>query len=1500
MATVNTNALSNSIDDKSFALLRTNPKLTSNIKLLVNSNGDLYLSSFRANKELSKINYQKYEVHSSGTYSIDVSKFYKKLPLTQRYETLRNFSDVTLFSDYEFQYEDQYQYGAIQNSTKLYDEQYKLFAPIWLEKTIPSKFIIYRIDGVDYTQENAQDTVGQNSRILELLKNATIIKTFDLGKSSKIGEYLNSHVNHRRFPESLLTVNFKQDSQSTFNGIDILNGGFVSKAEQLDSDYIQVDYPEIFNNQTITNGFERNGLISANIVNLEFLFDDNTAEKYKIYRYFGVYVDDIDEGMFGSTSLDAKGNLNVNNLTYDTLYDLSSSPQPLTDIDMFPGIDQFQIPSIQYVKDKFGNFYNIKNSTVKLLDPGNSPTSDPIWSYKFLISKNESTEDNFVGFSKNGKILVADIKKPSYKGFIKLKLKDFPWVNDKIFIGDKTELKTSKYNLGDYVIIADDMLPAGRANKNKFSNQGSLQQVAIAMSSAINNGEIITYKTVVVGTTIVIEEIVAGNRRRQTAFGVYKSNLIDFIEVTDGEYNDIGLNSVLIPSPTVTNFSHWDIWTPISGSIEGKSLLVKSTEIGDLKIGEYFKQKNSNKFVRIIEINEDPFDENFYRIVFSGNVDLSTDRLFEVYEEYKTVHGRFAAYDFKDFDFDFYSTRNSDLGDLKYDKLSDGSLVDATSFYAGLRDILSQETSKKVVKTELLNEYDRLKENSLKETALLSRMVPTICKYALKDASNARNLPYILNVNEAFGDDNLSPNIEIDSKRNIEYFNMEHLHLNKIPLNILGQRNSLNNYLDFEFSDGLTIDRLKDTNFDYFDKHFNWNGYYDPTITSSQGTTGVWFNNQYKRNWTKFDTGNFEKNSSTVFRGLRYVFQKRKETENEIPTEFLKGVNVNDYKFGAYLSYNTGDDITSNSVVYNCIKNDKFKFICVNVELNVVKNDIGERDLNRNLIYTLNDITDGTYTPAGKADPIPKPVNTLIPFGISISTAIIGLTEDEPFIIKSSENDAKFTEFIKRDAFGEFSWILFDYGADVYGIKVVDVIDDTSILVAGWPWKWSTQDGSPSSSPFFERMSPIDASLISPTIEFTYFKGGSNEFSNLLDSISAYKYSRRFNLFEKINYITVDEGIDPVFNDFIISIESGVDIVKPSIIVPAADPDKPKAFRISSNQIGNIIEDREDGGYAVILRRMNGNYNPLFNDIVTFSDIYSSQKINVGNNPTDVVLYNKHNGNGIAFDSFKENVNNYGFISNYFYHKVNEQDSKNILKLSQTSDKLPLYPMIGEIAIDKKEMNVFTSKYSNDYFVRSLPLGENNETNGTLSPVEKKTFMVSTIMKVEDTYDITKFDNTLEASIETLDKIRFAQTNKTSIHWVSEDSQIIADFYLPMAILNELIEDGIEQRFKNYVNPANSFGDKSSLKDDLQIYSKSNISTRFIIDSIKIYGIEFKGLDSNFISVNQTSELTKDNYRELTNFNIQSYQNDSLSFRLIYNKKRGYSYNFKIHVKIQA
>ena len=39
-------------NDSSFQLVRTNPKLTGNVKIAVNENGDMYLNAIKANLEL--------------------------------------------------------------------------------------------------------------------------------------------------------------------------------------------------------------------------------------------------------------------------------------------------------------------------------------------------------------------------------------------------------------------------------------------------------------------------------------------------------------------------------------------------------------------------------------------------------------------------------------------------------------------------------------------------------------------------------------------------------------------------------------------------------------------------------------------------------------------------------------------------------------------------------------------------------------------------------------------------------------------------------------------------------------------------------------------------------------------------------------------------------------------------------------------------------------------------------------------------------------------------------------------------------------------------------------------------------------------------------------------------------------------------------------------------------------------------------------------------------
>lgn len=1512
--------IQNKEENSSFALLRTNPKLTSNLKLVVDSKEHIFLSSFKANRILSKVEYQKFELSSAGTYSNDVSRFFKGVPNNDRFQILRNQSDTTPYSEFSNQYENQYNYGASFNSTKLYDEQYKLFAPVWLDRRIPSKFVVYRVLNVDYKNKYKEDTEGQNSRILELLEYSTIVKTFDLTTKSKIGKYLNSHVFDKGMPESAIEFNFSEGGDVIYKGIDSNAGGFAFKQDSIAEDYIRKDNLEITANEIITSGFERHGLVSANLVNMEFMFDDEFAENYEIYRYFGLYVDDIEEGTFDVDHTTTGDMVSIKPGTTHTSYPVGSAG--LTHEDMLPSKSDLEFPILSYVNLGGNQFLHINNNTQM------SGLNIPVSNYNNIAGSLSSTD-----FSIASNKIQALSTKVSNKPFIEIEITKKPTNNDRFYIADKTEIELSNYSLFDFTAIADDSIQAGSFIGNKFSSAGTLDQITIAVSRLIES--ITTYKTTSNGLSIVIEDYANGANRERMSFGIYSLNVSDgFINVKTGSKNKIGLVDAdleAVSPPLVihfgTKFDDWKLYTAKGGSKVGAAFLVSDEELGDVKVGQYVKHINLSKYSKIIDIVSDYINEGTNRIVIEDVYKTASDGTIQLYNKFKPSFGKFSAYNLRDLDLDFYSTRNSELGELKYDNASgiEWAGLSPVLYQEGNDDLITSTFGDPIEEKESVNnevvysEYDRLNENKLKETSLKSRIVPTILKYALKNGTNARNLPYILNANEAFGSNNLSPEIKIESGRNVDDLNMEHFHFNKISdeLYLTGQTTDLKSFTSYNTTDGISIPQLKSTDIDYFSLYFNWKG-------SINLNTEVWVDDKFNKLYTKFNGGSSELEPNVVFRGLRYIYKKRKEFKQDSPVSFINTTEANSYKFGVTLNYNKGK---SNGVEYTVIKNDEFKFICVIIDVNVQENDI--KSLNRSLMYEISDITLDA-----------KIVDSLIPFSIDLAGSNFPVGEGDTVLRAQDvgEDNVDFKESITLDSDGNLSWIYFKLptGNRYAGMRVLSVLDSKSVLVAGRPVEFSLGVNAPGPVAGANPLSDDLLSSIGVDAEFYYWKTGSSGWKNILEEVVSYNYAKRFNNFGDINYITIDSSGESL-NRFILEVQDGVDIVKPSVVDTASDGDRPRSYQSSSNEIGKVLKEREDGGYFTILKRMNGDYNPLFKDVITFTDVYSEQSIIIptvgsGSQPIGVIppydtglagqgsgtgtghslqnaildrkrdnlIYNKFRNLGIAFASYKNVDADYGFINNYHYHKVNDENSKNLLKLSDTTDKLPLYPMIKEIAIDKKNLNVFKSKYSSDYFTKSIAGGSSEEVHGTLSPVESNSFMVSTIMKVKNQYDLTSFSNTIETSIDSLDYIRSNKLNKTAIHWVENDAEIIADFYLPKTIYEELLEDGISSKFRKYVSAENSFGDKSTIDDDLEEYVYSNIVNRFIIENTEIYGIEGKNISTEFISIDSPDKLKEDRFTQLTNFDIQGYQNESLSFRLIYNKKPGFKYHLKLHIKIQA
>jgi hypothetical protein len=311
-------------DRSSYSLLRTNPKLSGNVKITLDSVGNLWLNSIDANNELADSSYKKFPITPLSTYARDLYKFFKngQTPTSiifslyqvddQYQNTKRNL--------YE-QYDNFYSYGVEQLKSRYYDEGFSFFAPLWLRKVVPDFFIIFRLDH-PISIEGYKDSTINPKIFQEFFKDARIIKTFDMREKSKLGTYLRKIVNDPRFKERPLDVSFDEDIATSWNGISYANGTMTGKGEFL-SDYWKQDRPVIELEEYITGGFERNGIICPNLINLEFLFDDEEATPYSINRYFGLYVTESQ-----------LANFEIDPVSLDKIKD--QTPLPITGIDGQP------------------------------------------------------------------------------------------------------------------------------------------------------------------------------------------------------------------------------------------------------------------------------------------------------------------------------------------------------------------------------------------------------------------------------------------------------------------------------------------------------------------------------------------------------------------------------------------------------------------------------------------------------------------------------------------------------------------------------------------------------------------------------------------------------------------------------------------------------------------------------------------------------------------------------------------------------------------------------------------------------------------------------------------------------------------------------------------------------------------------------------------------------------------------------------------------------------
>ena len=233
------------LDKASYSIIRTNPKLTANVKV-VSDGTDIYLESFSANTRLSSQRYKAFKVDGTSTYDQDVFRFFNngKFPLDQAYEVFQEYEDTSVLSSYGNQYEMFYSAGTRSIASETYPQSLGTLAPLWLNEQIPNYFVIFRLDNpaainnYKATSENAGAASAQTSVDFtkNVLENCTAIKTFDLSEGTALGSYIRNYRNQEEFPEVPLNISWRKDEPILWNGISYKSGGFTSSGSYAYSD----------------------------------------------------------------------------------------------------------------------------------------------------------------------------------------------------------------------------------------------------------------------------------------------------------------------------------------------------------------------------------------------------------------------------------------------------------------------------------------------------------------------------------------------------------------------------------------------------------------------------------------------------------------------------------------------------------------------------------------------------------------------------------------------------------------------------------------------------------------------------------------------------------------------------------------------------------------------------------------------------------------------------------------------------------------------------------------------------------------------------------------------------------------------------------------------------------------------------------------------------------------------------------------------------------------
>lgn len=872
-------------DDVSFQILRTNPKLTTNTKLMYDGE-NLYMEAYPAAPILSTLEYQHHRVWKTGLFNRDIRNFLLGSN-TAAFEVGQSVKDTIILENFDNQFENMYWCGVESINSDRYPQEMGCIAPLYLRKKRPNYFVIFKIK--DPSNYNMTDGDNKFNFANDIMAKAKIVKAFDLREGTVLGDYIKRYVEQRDFKyDQSIYVNFSSH-EIYYYGIDRKNGVLTQKVENIEDQLLNNDNTIMKSDDWITAGFERNNLIFPYIINLEFLFDDKDINEFCFARYFGMYVNDID-----------LYDIQVSDCSYDKTNHITTVTTP------YGGEDNLMTSSdcFYYIKDKTGNIHSAKSTVI----PG------------FFQCPGRLNKDDFTGFESTSTSTYAE--RLSGVGFAMTILE----INEELSPGDTIQINGtldgengSTSQIGQFT--ASSEYGEGEFYQNRFSCNGTLTDQAKALAGVIRNCTTDSLEWVTafnIDNKVVIKASYPGSHLNRI-FNVFFDNLINtsrkIEKLTDYFDGGTDINGCLFKVYTSDSAMFFDE----SGG--------DRDPVRYLKCG--YGRKNAEIKAVIPYINENNQIDDTYSVLITDDngpyVNVAKTEQVEIIDKFYPKLGVLSLFPVRDFDFDTvssaygdYSMMQKELEDMdeKYQnyqfKPNDENINPLIPNVAILENMpYARFYYNNGVKID--NEYSYYVENVIPELSTLNKTVPYIAKWGYMDeAKDSCENPYRLNTSKIFDASNFSANTFMQKgdimeyTHSMPYYVVDKNEPNKIKRNeyqyISKFSNDTNTIIDF-FSRKKS-DNMGDPFFQIFGD------------TSTSDYSSKRFNKKYSR----FLLGDDQRRSSTLFRGVKFEVAEL-ENGNEINTGKYNG-----YRFSCiYVPISNGNDPNANTIHF--VKNDSFQFI---------------------------------------------------------------------------------------------------------------------------------------------------------------------------------------------------------------------------------------------------------------------------------------------------------------------------------------------------------------------------------------------------------------------------------------------------------------------------------------------------------------------------------------------------------------------------------------------